>query len=485
MKKSKLLSSRKFKYGGFATAVTIGFIVLVLVVNIIATLLLDRFPLSIDLTGGGIYELSSDSVEIINNVDDDINIYVLVEEQAFTDPSSIYSYQVSQVLKKYEQHNQRIKVSYVDLDSNPTFASQYSEESLATGDVIVESSQRLQKLAYLDLFNVTSASSSVTGTEQISSRAEEAITGAILYVTDANPMLATFVSGHDEADVSVFNDLLRKNGYNLGTVNTFTEEIDASTQLLVIAAPNRDFTDSEIDKIDAFLANGGNYGRQLVYLASASQPSLPKLEAYLQEWGIAVGSGAVVETDSNLTYLSPYITLQQYDNSDFLYEGKEIPTTPIIMPNTRPLTALFETDGNRSTSVILKTYDSAALIPVDAGSDWQPDTTESYNTVMVGERSTDSNVPVSSRVAVFGSADMFSSGVLDSTSMGNGTFVIDMVNTMTGKQTQFSVLPKDMSAAALSISETQALVIGIIFVAVLPLAILVWGIVVFIRRRNL
>ena len=66
------------------------------------------------------------------------------------------------------------------------------------------------------------ADSSVTGTEQVSSRAEEAITGAIMYVTDANPMLATFVTGHDEANVAVFNDLLRKNGYNLGEVNTFT-----------------------------------------------------------------------------------------------------------------------------------------------------------------------------------------------------------------------------------------------------------------------
>lgn len=485
MKKSKLLSSRKFKYGGFATAVTIGFIVLVLVVNIIATLLLDRFPLSIDLTGGGVYELSSESLEIVNSVDDDINIHVLVEEQAFTDPSSRYSYQVSEVLKKYEQNNPRIQVSYIDLNSNPTFASQYADESLAAGDIIVESSQRLQKLAYLDLFNVTSADSSVTGTEQVSSRAEEAITGAIMYVTDANPMLATFVTGHDEANVDVFNDLLRKNGYNLGEVNTFTEEIDTNTQLLVIAAPNRDFTDSEIDKIDAFLSNGGNYGRQMVYLASASQPELPKLEAYLNEWGISVDSGAVIETDSSKTYLSPYITIQQYENSDYLYEGKEIPTSPIIMPNTRPLTALFEEDGNRSTSVILKTYDTAAVMPLDADSTWQPDSTASYNTVMIGQKSTDSEVPVSSTVAVFGSAEMFASGILDSSSMGDGTFAIDMVNTMTGKQNEFSVVPKDLSAATLSISESQALTIGIIFVAALPLAILIWGIVVFIRRRNL
>ena len=69
--------------------------------------------------------------------------------------------------------------------------------------------------------------------------------------------------------------------------------------------------------------------------------------------------------------------------------------------------------------------------------------------------------------------------------MGDGTFAIDMVNTMTGKQNEFSVVPKDLSAATLSISESQALTIGIIFVAALPLAILIWGIVVFIRRRNL
>ena len=48
--KKSLFKSRKFKYGGFATLFTVIFLVAVVILNVIATALVDRYPLTLDLT---------------------------------------------------------------------------------------------------------------------------------------------------------------------------------------------------------------------------------------------------------------------------------------------------------------------------------------------------------------------------------------------------------------------------------------------------
>ena len=48
--KKNLLNRRRFKYGSLATIITVGFIVAVVLLNVVCTLLLERYPLSIDLT---------------------------------------------------------------------------------------------------------------------------------------------------------------------------------------------------------------------------------------------------------------------------------------------------------------------------------------------------------------------------------------------------------------------------------------------------
>ena len=84
----------------------------------------------------------------------------------------------------------------------------------------------------------------------------------------------------------------------------------------------------------------------------------------------------------------------------------------------------------------------------------------------------------------FGSTDMFASSFM-STTFGNAQLTIDLTNQLTGKQEGITVVPVDMTAATLEINATQAIVLGIVFVAVLPLAVLICGLVVFLRRRNL
>ena len=490
MKKPTFAKKKNFKYGTVATAITIGFVALVVVINIIATLLLQKFPLSIDLTSSGKYEISQESIDYVQQLDRGVTIYVLADEADFNDPASEYVYQVGQLLRRYSQYSDKITVEYVDVENNPGFAAGYQNESLSGGDLIVQSDLRYQKFNWQDMFDLTYDSSGQYITE-IASKAEQTLTSAVLYVTDDDPAQVAFVSGHDEVALSSLQELFTKNGYEVSDVNTLVAEIDPDTQVLVIAGAQRDFTELEIDKLDAFLTNGGSYGKQLYYIANPSQPDMPNLETFLEEWGIRFMDGAAVETDTNKMYYSAFFSMQDTDhlNNDFLGRTENL-TAPVMMPNTRPIEALYEAQYNFTLNVITQTYSSAVLYPTGASSDWEPsgETKQIFNTIVATQKATDAGGIEEDRerstVVAFGSTDMFASSFM-STTFGNAQLTIDLTNQLTGKQEGITVVPVDMTAATLEINATQAIVLGIVFVAVLPLAVLICGLVVFLRRRNL
>lgn len=487
MSNLRIPKSRKFRVGGFATAVTVGFIVLILIVNVIATVLLERYPLSVDLTESGVYGFSQETMDILEEVEEPIQIYMLENEATFADPLGD-TYQMSEILKKYTQYNTNVTLEYIDLNANPTwqqrFNTEYPSETLARYDLIVQSDKRMQHFTINDYVNGSTM-------EDFSSSMEQCVSGALLYVTDLNPMVATIVSGHGEEDSSGLENLLTKNGYVVKTIDTYLDEFDEDTQLVIVASPTVDFTEREIDKLDAFLANGGDYEKQMIYIASATQPELPRLEGFLEEWGIGFDAGVLVETDANMTYQSTsgYLTLQQLTDSTKVYaENATKPSNYIVMMNARPLKALYEEDGRRSTSTVLTTLDTGALRPADATDSWEPSVSDvhAYDTVIIGEHSSDDvygEESVSS-VAVFASVEMVDTTFLAQSSMGNATFVIDTVNALTGKEASVLITPTDLSTELLSISEAQAVTVGIIFIAVIPLAVAACGIVVYLRRRH-
>ena len=182
--------------------------------NIIATLLLEKYPLTIDMTSSGKYEISQESIDYVSKINRDVNIYVLADESYFSNPSNAYTYQVGEVLKKYSQYSDRVTLSYINLETNPGFAAKYPDESFSTGDVLFESDLRIQKFGYQDLFNI-SYNNTTGNVSSISSHAEETLTSALLYVTDENPTKVVMTEGHGENAVVGLNSLYRKMVLNL------------------------------------------------------------------------------------------------------------------------------------------------------------------------------------------------------------------------------------------------------------------------------
>ena len=81
-KKSKFrsfLGKRQFRYGWYATLITVLVIAVVVVVNMAAGAIEDRFALSIDMSSNSITSLSDQTLEVLGQVDEEVHIYTVYQ----------------------------------------------------------------------------------------------------------------------------------------------------------------------------------------------------------------------------------------------------------------------------------------------------------------------------------------------------------------------------------------------------------------------
>lgn len=94
--------SNKFKRGGMATLMTVVFVAIVIVLNVVVSALAERFPsMDIDMTAQGLNTLSDQAIEIAQSIDEDTTIYLIGSEDAYENNQiySSYGLEYSQVAK--------------------------------------------------------------------------------------------------------------------------------------------------------------------------------------------------------------------------------------------------------------------------------------------------------------------------------------------------------------------------------------------------
>ena len=478
-------NSRNFRYGAVSVVITISVILCIVLFNAVLTFLFKKYPLNIDLTENRAFAISQDTEEFLASLNQDVLIYVMNTEANFTASSPAeYFIQANEVIRKYAQHSPRIRLEYVDFIRNPDFGSRYPEEDLKINDILVTAGEKYKVLASSDLFNIRS---SYYGSYVASSKAEQAMTSALMNISSGKRPLAAVIGGHAEAELGAFTELLRLNSYEITAVNLFTGDIPEDASMLALAAPARDLSAEELRKIDAFLEGGNN--RALFYLASLSQPVLPNLDEYLGEWGVAVDTGVVFETDnSRLISPSPYIAVVDYAEDEYAKNmvQKELHA---VIPQARPLRAVFDQARYRSVKPLLKFSASSGIRPPNAPNDWVPNPLQIRGNVpaLILSSQLRNNAAgdlVRSHVLVCGSNLAVDGTILGSPNIANSGYFLDLLGSLTGREDQIYIQDKTMGFAELGANIFQIIVIAVVFTVILPLAVLAAGIVVWLRRRH-
>lgn len=136
---------------------------------------------------------------------------------------------------------------------------------------------------------------------------------------------------------------------------------------------------------------------------------------------------------------------------------------------------------------LLTTSDKAGVQPYDFDENWDYQdaiTGEPLNVAAEGVKT--NNDEKSSRVVVFGSYTMFSETVMSYNSYNNSAYFMNVVNTIADKDdTGITIESKSFESAELGVTDvTTRSAMFAIFVIILPAAILVTGLIVWLRRRN-
>ncbi|WP_455267565.1 Gldg family protein [Ruminococcus sp.] len=521
-KDGKKFNAKKLKHGTMATVFTCVFVALLVLVNVVTTMLFDRYPITIDLTTNKIYSVSNDTEDYVKKVNVDVQVTIFADENTYTNYSS-YNKQAVELLKNYCKLNHHITYRFVDIDSHPEIVKEYTD-TISQFDMIFETKtkvdgkeiSRTRKLGMLDLLTFTDEFEeklsqsgysidtlaqqaggdlsflSYYGSYVESSNAEQAFTSALMTVTDPNPVYVTILTGRSElTQLTYFQTLLTANGYNVNTVDITSEDIPADTDVVVIPAPKTDYLAEDITKVSDFLNNDGNLGKQLLYIASYGQEDTPNLDEFLSEYGLSVGKGVICESDSGKYYNSPCVTVASTVSDNFT-QDVSTKNPAILSALCRPVNTLFDEQDMVSTDAYLKSSDSAYTANVDISQttgqvnigDALVKGQQNYMAVGSKAKFTDDNKTLYSSVIAVGSEGMLSDTYLQYSQYQNSEYFISVINGLTGKTAGITITPKTITGNVFDITQQQKTVLKWTFCLGVPVVVLIVGIVIWARRKN-
>ena len=456
-----------------------------LLVNIVAGQLGQRYDLTADLTANTAYKAGEETKALLQDLDKDVDIFVLATEDAFGGNS--YFLQAQRMMEEYPHLSSRVRLTYVDYVFDPTFAARYPDLVLSQGNVLVVNGDRVKQLELTDLFNYTY---NETGNLNIeSSRAEEAVTSAILNVISEDHVRVAVLTGNGMADMESFNRLLVDNNYDVVQVNLTTDVLDDTYDLALLLGPRIDLSEDALAKLDAFLYNDGTYGKTLFYTADVTQDVLPNLQAFFTEWGIGIGDGAVFETTAERTYqYQPYWPVAEYVDETFRDRLID-PSSPVLMPLSRPLDLIYVTRAPNLNEVLLQFTETSGVRPSETDEGFSVEDAERWGPlpamVLASKRiyGTTGVIQFRSNLLVSASTAMLDTFSIQNTSLSNSEYLLNLFNTLTERTDVVNIQPKSLAGKTLSITTAQSRRLGVMLAGVLPFAILATGIGIWLVRR--
>lgn len=502
----EILHSRKFARGWLFAAVIAVFLACVIAVNVIVSVLENRFPsLTFDITSSNMYELQDETKKLCDSLEKDIQLYLLTDEDNFKSFDSMYGTayftQANQLFKEIAAQSSHIKFDYVDVSSNPSFSSEYSNLNLTTSGadtilIVDAGDDKYKGYTMTDLFVMETDESgykTITG-----SQVEQTVCTAILGLTKKNSAKACFItssgilsekySASGKSPYTALKNLLKNQAYDTATVDIDSnQKIPSDCDVLLFVAPTQDVSESGLEKIENFLDTAKKTNKTFVYVPNPFkvEDGTPNLDSFLETQGIKVGDSMVYEqSDNYLSAMDPHdhtLSLYDYDNEDFT-SGIDT-ATKILMGYTRPITF---TEGSNAVS-LLNSSNKADTLPFTAK--YESDVVEGNGKPISGAAINRSEVTdgVYKNTVVIGSYYALSEDFLNTyTQYNNANYFVNMFNILTENEGETVVITSaKASDTSLGLqAESQTTIPSVIFLGVLPIGILILGIVIWAVRRK-
>ena len=321
----------------------------------------------IDETPEGLYTLSEDFLRTTESITDEITITFCA------DPDALLANQLTRYVyimaKEIERRMPNVQVVTCDVENDPTAVQQFRTTSASVikwNHVIVSTGGERPRYRLYTASRFWNYDQ--TGQTLYAFDGEYRMATAFLSLTAQNTPVAYFTVGHgekvydpdapesaDSLSVAAFCELLQDAGLRVATLNLDTDPIPADCALLILNGPTADYPTEEylhlektgpVEKIDRYL---DGIGSLMVFKDPAV--SLPVLEEYLTEWGIAYGSGEYIRAGAQDGGAFPASYPTEKDMSYALFSDVLSLSTPprVSFRNAGTLASAWE-DGTRYLS---------------------------------------------------------------------------------------------------------------------------------------
>lgn len=457
-----------------------------IVINMIVEALPAKYT-QLDITESSMYEIMDETREYLDNLKTDVTVYI-VTALGYEDKS------IETFLERYCSYSNKLKFKKIDSDADPGFIEKYDVKN--ANSIVVVSDKRSKTIDYNDIFEYSQdllnqyySSYYYYGykiTDVFSPDVFDGnnkLTSAIDYVTTDYLPTAYMLTGHGEsAIIETITNFINENNIKISEgLNLVSSDVPDDASNIIINNPTSDISTGELEMLTAFIDGGG----AVVLITDSKNYStvdMPNLTSLAQHCGLTAYDGIVLESDT-----SRY-AYQQYFIIPTLNEGNTI-TAPIqnpskvttVMMKAHAIADYEDYDGPMTVSPILTTSDSSYIIGVDEAVRAATDD-DKKGGFYLGAISEDNDT--GAKFVWYSSSYLISEQSINYVSSNNFYIFIYTILQTTDKTSVISLDSIALKSSVLTFSEAAQTIWEIILQAIIPLAVITPGLVVFIKRRR-
>ena len=462
---------------------SIGIVAMVIAIVVVLNLVIQELPTSIreiDLSSEKLYTIGDQTKELLGSLDKDVELYFIAQDG--TESSDI-----QRLLERYEERTDHITVEQKDPAVYPTFAQQYTSDSVSNNSIIVVCGEKSRIVDYSDMYE-TSINYQTYTQETTAFDGEGQLTSAIDYVISENMPILYTLEGHNEASMSsTMTETVQKANIEIQSLNLLTEEqVPEDASCLFIFSPATDLSEDEANKIITYLENGG----KALIVSNYTDEDMPNFESVLENYGVRPVEGIVMEGDTS-HYISqnPYYLLPNIESSD-VTSALSSQSRYVLLALAQGIEKLDNVRDSLNIESILTTSDSAYS------------KTDLENMETMEKESTDIDGPFDLGVSVteeigeedqtqivyFASSSIFDDTINSYVSGANYELLSSSLSWLCqseGEDTNAISIPsKSLDTSTLTVSAADVSFWSIFVIAVIPVCTLLIGFGIWMKRRK-
>ena len=470
-------TTRQVRFGGYAALITIAVFVGLILINLI----IGQFSPQIDMTEGGLFSLSEQTTQVVDEIKDPVKLYGLWRP-GDENP------QLKEVIDLYLARSKNIRLEVVDPNKNPALVSKFDKnnQGIQPGSLAVEGAKGFQVIAPSDMYDYTynqKGNRSVTGLAM-----ERRITAALLYVATGVTPVVYEVLGHQEYTLEELGmqALVERENFVVKQLYLIQSAIPEDASTLILNSPRMDLSRGEADKILNYLEKGG----RLLVLADYRIRELPVLNDIMASYGMRFDFGLLMENDYNYTAGAAYLLIPDLPEHDI--------TKPLTDQRTPVLLAFSM--GVSETPAKRRSVELKPLFASSANSFLRTDLENNSATIVgsdkpgpitVGMTATDpywidpNNPQPQARITAIACGSLLEPVSYFGQIPGNIDLFMNSITWLNDRPETLTVRSKSMFLLPMRINQLLMIAYGVGFVIIIPLGFFISGFVIWLRRRHL